>query len=130
MASGFQLFCHFLFLYQLITLHPVPIYFVTFAKITLKIPSFFSFSSQRFCAFILSCLGVRARHVYQTGHQLIYEQILFPLYAWLDRQGRDWLVHWKPQHKLERQAPVPRVDWGQRDRIAVQTTIKNNKAFR
>lgn len=46
------------------------------------------------------------------------------VYAWLYRHDRDWLVHWNQQHKLERLAPTPRVDWGQRDRIAVRQLLR------
>lgn len=46
------------------------------------------------------------------------------LYAWLYRHDRDWLVHWNQQHKQERLAPAPRVDWNQRDRIAVRQLLR------
>ena len=46
------------------------------------------------------------------------------LYAWLYRHDRDWLVHWNQQHQQERLAPAPRVDWGQRDRIAVRQLLR------
>ncbi|EDW7903878.1 TniQ family protein [Salmonella enterica subsp. enterica] len=46
------------------------------------------------------------------------------LYAWLYRHDRGWLVHWNQQHKQERLAPAPRVDWNQRDRIAVRQLLR------
>ncbi|EPD8245899.1 TnsD family Tn7-like transposition protein, partial [Shigella flexneri] len=46
------------------------------------------------------------------------------LYAWLYRHDRDWLVHWNQQHQQERLAPAPRVDWNQRDRIAVRQLLR------
>lgn len=46
------------------------------------------------------------------------------LYAWLYRHDRDRLVHWNQQHQQERLAPAPRVDWGQRDRIAVRQLLR------
>ena len=45
------------------------------------------------------------------------------IYAWLYRHDRDWLVHWNQQHKLERLAPAPRVDWGQKDRTVVRQLL-------
>lgn len=46
------------------------------------------------------------------------------LYAWLYRHNRDWLIDWNQQHKLERSPSVPRVDWGQRDRIVVRQLLR------
>ena len=46
------------------------------------------------------------------------------LYAWLYRHDRDWLIHWNQQHKLERLASGPRIDWDQRDRIVVRQLLK------
>ena len=63
-------------------------------------------------------------HQYQGIKAARQSSVGGALYAWLYRHDRGWLVHWNQQHKLESLASVPRVDWGQRDRIAVRQLLR------
>ena len=63
-------------------------------------------------------------HQYQGIKAARQSSVGGALFAWLYRHDRKWLVHWNQQNKLERLAPASKVDWSQRDRIAVRQLLR------